>query len=119
MTHQIQVSCNPNAVFPDPPVTCLPATMDIPFGTNDIQYVMASGQTGTIAGIIWKDGVSPFATEPDSGNDWQGVDDNNNSTTSKQEYPYSMGVTVGETTYWSDPEIANEPGTAPRLRHWA
>jgi hypothetical protein len=116
MTHHIHVSCNPNAVLPDHPVTCSPATMKVPIGMNHVQFVMAPGQTGTIAGIRWKEG-SPFETEPESGNDWTGVDYNTNITTSVQEYPYNMGVTVEGHTYWSDPEIANEPGTAPRLRH--
>lgn len=113
----IHVSCNPNAVFPVHPVTCSPDIMDVPFGTTDIQFVMAAGQPGTIAGIVWKDGISPFATEPNSVNHWTGVDNNDNETGSMQDYHYNMGVLVGETAYWSDPEIQNEPGTAPRVRH--
>ena len=113
MTYQIQVSCDPCKT---PPVTCTPPQLDMPKGTNEIQWVMAPGQPGQIAFIAWQ-GVPPSLTQyPSAENDWTAIDDNTNPTGSAQLYAYVAGVTL-PVTYASDPEIANEPGTT--LRHLA
>lgn len=105
MTFQIQVSCDPSA---NPPVTCSPAQMDMPQGVNEIQWVLAPGQKGQIAFIVWQGDPPPFTQYPSLENNWTAIDDNANPTSSAQIYSYVAGVTI---TYASDPEIANEPGT--------
>jgi len=106
MTYQISVYLNTTAT---PPVTCVPDTQSVSFGTQDVQWVMASGQNGSISAIIWGTGGDPFSVDPSASNNWTGTDDNDNTSGNGEMYSYTISVTYNGTTYSSDPEIENDP----------
>jgi len=103
-----------------PKVTVNPSSLDIPFGTHTIQWVLGtvptSGTTVIDSFVDWlpHDPLNPGPTQATS---FTGTDHNNNLTGSDQHFTYDVVLRHNDELVPRDPEIVNDPGTGPMLHH--
>jgi hypothetical protein len=99
-----------------PPVTIAGGDIILTMGeTDDLEWTPAQGQAGwSFSNITLSDKTSALPNPPFSDIDVNDnkikIKDTNTSSVDVGQWGYSICVTQGNSTYWSDPEIINKPG---------
>ncbi|MEW6322057.1 MAG: hypothetical protein AB1635_13340 [Acidobacteriota bacterium] len=93
-------------------VTVTPTSVNIKKNDNDtLQWSKPQGQTWTFSGIQLKDGSSlpnpPFSNLQITDSQIS-VTDDNTQTVDRGTWNYQVGINVGGTVIWSDPQIINK-----------
>lgn len=107
----ITIDFNPTG---NPKITLDQPSLDIPFGTFTVQWVLAANvpaPTSIFALVDWHP-ENPFEDSPSATNSFTGTDENANDTEEDQIFTYDV-VLLHDGIQVRDPEIVNQTGGGP------